>query len=1280
MRFNQRVACPYKNLTIVDPFSPKLNVVVGRNGSGKSNFFAAIRFVLGDAYNQMGREERQALLHEGTGSAIMSAYVEIVFANCQGRFPTVNDELVLRRTIGLKKDEYTVDRKNTTKHEVLQMLETAGFSRANPYYIVPQGRITRLTNMKDSERLDLLKSVAGTHHFTTKKEESLKIMHDTNNKLREIDDLFEQINERLSELEEEQEELREFQEQDREKRGLEYTIFHREQEEIQNALNSIENKRAGGIDDTDEDRNRHAEGEEQLAEILQQIATLKQEMQAARLEKKQLEDERREKAKARAQVELDVKHLTEGLTTAQQAKAARMSDIHTLRSQIQQAENELKKITPKFKGESDKEETVKAQVESAETTQQRLYAKQGRNARFNSKKDRDDWLQAQIKEAFESLSRFKATKTLTTEALTADKETITALNQQISDLQEQIATASESFDDQIQKKQEEKEQMNDDRKVLWRKEVQFDTLMQTATDQLRNAERNLSRMMDHNLARGLESVRRIKEQYNLEGCYGTIADLIEVAQHHTAIEVVAGPSLFHYVVDTDETASKLIDLLNKERGGRVTFVPLDKIHPNTANFPQAQDARPVLSLLKYDPRFENAIRQVFGKAIIAQNLVVGAQYARTHGLTAVTPEGDRSDKKGALTGGYHDTKSSRIKATKALMEARVHYESVKSDGKKTKQEIEKIDQRITGVLGDISKLEQQKNKAANNQRFVRQELRSKTEMLQRKKDEVDAKTKQLKSIEANVSRLEEQQITYEAERSSDFKKALTPAEEDQLENLTQTIQTLRKQYSTFAAARAEIEARKTDLEVQLNSNLRPQLAAVETDDLEADATFSDATLQNRRRELNRLHHDFETVQKRLNELDLLLDRQETEVSDLEAQAADARRTQNELAKAIERHQRRLEKSIQKKAALQAAKQDLIENIRELGAVPEDLKTKYRNMDSNSIAKRLQTVKESLKKYTSVNKHAFEHYRKSEKQREELRTRREELENGKVAIQGLITMLDLRKDEAIERTFKQVSKAFTDVFKKLVPAGQGRLIIQRKLDQRQDDDESEDEQPVSKKGVENYSGVGISVSFNSKHDDQQRIQQLSGGQKSLCSLALIFAIQATDPAPFYIFDEIDANLDAQYRTAVADHLHYLASKGTEEVEGEEKSMGGQFICTTFRPEMLRVADKCYGVTFANNVSAIRVETRANALDFVETCPIHATCPHRALQSARSRGWVEYVSDHKDRMCGELFTDDALHEGVGLAVYVAGGFIKEEDFPDCGGDTSILSQVVDFQQDP
>jgi structural maintenance of chromosome 3 (chondroitin sulfate proteoglycan 6) len=224
---------------------------------------------------------------------------------------------------------------------------------------------------------------------------------------------------------------------------------------------------------------------------------------------------------------------------------------------------------------------------------------------------------------------------------------------------------------------------------------------------------------------------------------------------------------------------------------------------------------------------------------------------------------------------------------------------------------------------------------------------------------------------------------------------------------------------------------------------------------------------------------------------------------------------------------------------------------------------------------------------------------------------------------------MKKDEAIERTFRQVSKEFAHVFERLVPAGKGRLVIQRKSDRERllaDAEESDDEE--LSKTVESYVGVGISVSFNSKHDDQQKIQQLSGGQKSksysdslrwkrevliyigLCALALVFAIQRCDPAPFYLFDEIDANLDAQYRTAVAQMIKELSSatnpsstqqttqNSDDEEEEGSKEGAAQFICTTFRPEMVMVAEKCYGVTYTNKTSSIDVVSSEDAMDFVE----------------------------------------------------------------------------------
>lgn len=226
-------------LTIV-PHSEKVNIVVGRNGAGKSNFFAAIRFVLSDAYTSLNRAERQDLLHDGTSTAAtFSAFVEIVFDNSDGRIPTGKNEVILRRTIGAKKDDYSLDRKSTSKAEVMSLLESAGFSRSNPFFIVPQGRITSLTNQKDAERLELLKEIAGTRVYEDRKTESEKIMAETEQKQVKIDELLEYIDGRLEELEEEKKELKEYQVADKDRRASEYCIYQHQLEEAKEALDEV---------------------------------------------------------------------------------------------------------------------------------------------------------------------------------------------------------------------------------------------------------------------------------------------------------------------------------------------------------------------------------------------------------------------------------------------------------------------------------------------------------------------------------------------------------------------------------------------------------------------------------------------------------------------------------------------------------------------------------------------------------------------------------------------------------------------------------------------------------------------------------------------------------------------------------------------------------------------------------------------------------------------------------------------------------------------------------
>ena len=399
----------------------------------------------------------------------MSAFVEVIFDNSDDRFPTGKPELILRRTIGLKKDEYSLDRKNATKSDVMNILESAGFSRSNPYYIVPQGRVTALTNMKDAERLNLLKEVAGTQVYEARRTESLKIMSETNNKREKIDELLDYIKERLAELEEEKEELRDYQEKDKERRCLQYTIDHREQVAIQNELENLDEVRQTGVDDTDDSSERFVQGEKNLAEIDAQISELKQQVEFLKVDKRQLEDERKETSKARAKIELEVKSLSNGQSAALQAKSHYESELNKVQTSIKEHEEDLVEIIPKYNEKVEQELALKSELDSAEGARQRLYAKQGRNAQFRNKKERDDWLRKEINNIYPDLAKVKAVRVQTAEEIADLEGEIAKSDAELGGLRKQLdsrGSTSEAMERQVQEVKALRDRLMDERKYV----------------------------------------------------------------------------------------------------------------------------------------------------------------------------------------------------------------------------------------------------------------------------------------------------------------------------------------------------------------------------------------------------------------------------------------------------------------------------------------------------------------------------------------------------------------------------------------------------------------------------------------------------------------------------------------------------------------------------------------------------------------------------------------------------------------------------------------------
>ncbi|KAI1489336.1 condensin complex component SMC3 [Biscogniauxia mediterranea] len=1178
----------YKDQTVMEPFSPGTNVIVGRNGSGKSNFFAAIRFVLSDAYTQMSREERQALLHEGSGSAVMSAYVEVIFDNSDDRFPTGNKEVILRRTIGLKKDEYSLDKKVVTKSDVTNLLEAAGFSRSNPYYIVPQGRVTTLTNMKESDRLNLLKEVAGTQVYESRRAESLKIMTETNNKREKIDELLDYIKERLSELEEEKEELRGYQDKDRERRCLEYAYHHKDQVAVQEALEELEESRQGGMEDTDENREAYTAGEKIIATLDAEIHKLQQQMELLRIDRRQLDEDRRESAKARAKAELTVKSLSDSMSSQEQARQEHDSELNRVKSAIAAKEAELKKLTPDFEKIKKKEAEVKQALDTAEASRQRLFTKQTRSSQFRNKAERDTWLKEQIAELNITLSQQKANR------LDADEE-VKNIQNSIQQLEKEIATLrqrNEGFGGNRLALAEEHanakdalDRLNEERKLLRREDDKLETIIANARGERDNAERELSHTMDRDTARGLATIRRLKREQDIPGAYGTLAELLNVSEaYRLPVEQVAGASLFHYVVDNDSTSTFLANALQRSYGGRITFMPLSRLKPRTANLPRANDAVPLLSKIDYNPEYEKAFQQVFGNTIICPNLTIAGQYARSHGVHGVTPDGDTSNKRGAMTGGYIDTRKSRLEAVRAVNKWRDEYEQLQARANEIRMQIEQKDQEVTNALGEERKLAQKLRQLDDSYGPLRAELNTKNGQLDSANNRLEAAIRRRDAVDRNMKEFGDTLSAHEAELASDFKKALSAAEEKQLEELGTAVQELQKEWNEVSSVRRDLENRRRKLELDLRTNLQLKLDQLTSQAFET-ASSGSSDLKEAKRELKKAQAAAASVDSRLQANEQQIEAAESKVANLEKQKSQKESELQEIAREIAKQQKRMERSIQKKALLTARAAECAKNIRDLGVLPEEAFEKYERLDAKTISNRLKKVTDALKKYKHVNKKAFEQYNSFTNQQEQLLKRRKELDQSQQSIEELVAHLDQRKDEAIERTFKQVSKEFATIFERLVPAGHGRLVIQRRADRRMDPDDSDEEQRSS---VENYTGVGISVSFNSKvMDEQQRIQQLSGGQKSLCALCLIFALQQTESSPMVIFDEVDANLDAQYRTAVAGLLESISSEA-----------GTQFICTTFRPEIVHVADRCYGVLFRNKNSTINCVSTEQALDFVE----------------------------------------------------------------------------------
>ena len=1208
----------YRNETIIDNFSPHQNVIIGSNGSGKSNFFAAIRFVLSDDYSNLKREERQGLIHQGSGGSVMSASVEIVFHDPDhsmilpsGVLSRGDDEVTIRRTVGLKKDDYQLNDRNVTKGDIVRMLETAGFSMNNPYNIVPQGKIVALTNAKDKERLQLLEDVVGAKSFEVKLKASLKKMEETEQKKIQINKEMGELNSKLSEMEQERKELEKYNELERNRKIYQFTLYDRELNEVINQMERLDGDYNNTVYSSEQYIQELDKREDMIDQVSKKLSSIEASLKiknATDLQQAKLRES--EISQKLTNVNVKIKDVQQQIESNGEQRNLDSATLKEIKSIIEQRKQKLSKILPRYQELTKEEAMYKLQLASLQQKQRDLILKKGEYARFKSKDERDTWIHSEIEELKSSIQNLNELESQLQMDRTSLRKQYSAIDEEIEELIDSINGPDtkgqfEDFDSELIHLKQKLSESLDTRKELWRKEQKLQTVLETLLSDVNQNQRNVNETMSRSLANGIINVKEITEKLKIspESVFGTLGELIKVNdKYKTCAEVIGGNSLFHIVVDTEETATLIMNELYRMKGGRVTFIPLNRLSLDSdVKFPSNTTTQiqftPLIKKIKYEPRFEKAVKHVFGKTIVVKDLGQGLKLAKKHKLNAITLDGDRADKRGVLTGGYLDQhKRTRLESLKNLNESRSQHKKILEELDFVRNELNDIDTKIDQVNGNIRKVSNDRESVLTNIEVYRTSLNTKKNEKLILEESLNAIILKLEKLNTNRTFAQEKLNTFENDLLQEFDSELSKEEKERLESLTKEISAAHNKLNITSDALEGITTTIDSLNAELESKLIPQ-----ENDLESKMSeVGDAFIFGLQDELKELQLEKESVEKQHENAVLELGTVQREIESLIAEETNnkkllekANNQQRLLLKKLDNFQKSVEKTMIKKTTLVTRREELQQRIREIGLLPEDaLVNDFSDITSDQLLQRLNDMNTEISGLKNVNKRAFENFKKFNERRKDLAERASELDESKDSIQDLIVKLKQQKVNAVDSTFQKVSENFEAVFERLVPRGTAKLIIHRKNDNANDHDESIDvdmdaESNESQNGKDSeimYTGVSISVSFNSKQNEQLHVEQLSGGQKTVCAIALILAIQMVDPASFYLFDEIDAALDKQYRTAVATLL-------------KELSKNAQFICTTFRTDMLQVADKFFRVKYENKISTVIEVNREEAIGFI-----------------------------------------------------------------------------------
>ena len=1136
--------------------------IVGPNGSGKSNVGDAVRWVLGEqSAKQLRGGNMQDVIFSGTElrKPLSFASVAITLDNSDHKLPVDFEEVtVTRRLYRSGESEYRINGSSCRLKDINEMFYDTGIGKEG-YSIIGQGQIDKILSGKPEERRELFDEAAGIVKFKRRKNTTLKKLKEEQNLVR-VTDILSELTKQLEPLERQSETAKIYLAKRENLKELDINMFLLEYEHTGNLIRELEEKTRIAENQLKEAQDAHSRTKDEyerlekiLEELNERMEALREESRDRAIRKQQLSGEINVLHEQILAGEQNDSHYRSRLLAVQEDTEKKSADQEALEEQKADLQANLREIDRKLADEQKKMDNIQSSIEECtqavedgkneiiEILNSRANTK-GKAQRFDAMKEQLDIRKAGISQRILSLKTQEEEQQSAIDQAQKEYDTITKAIQETreegSRLTKEIHAIQETL--KQQNTQLEKEQTS-----YHREASRLESL------------RNITERYD---GYG-NSIRRVMEQKNhVPGIRGVVADIIHVEKNYEiAIETALGGSIQNIVTDNEQTAKQMIEFLKKNRYGRATFLPLNSISSRgefnqrgALNEPGAIGL--ASGLVTAEKEYDGLIGYLLGRVLVVDHIDHAIAIARKyrHSIRMVTLEGESLSPGGSMTGGAFKNNSNLL-------------------GRR--REIEELEKKVKELAAGYHEIRQ----SMEDNRSRRNEMRDTVAALQQKFQE--------QSIQQNTARLNIEQLEKKAE---EIRGGYTRIEREQEEIRLQA----RDMQADNIKITQELEASKRD-EEELETFIETRQKELEDwkkDEAETseklerirlDASASQQKESFIKENLRRLKEEIEVLSKEREEILDSLEKGSQETAEKRKTIDKVRKEIEGFAAKEEAAAKQLEKWQQEKEERTKSHKEFFEKRDELSGQISlldkecfRLKTQAEKIEENREARisymweeyeitpnnalqyrkeemndrhvmkqQIHKLKDEIRALGSVNVNAIEDYKELLERHTFLSGQYNDLLEAEKTLEQIIQELDEGMRKQFSEKFGEIQKEFDKAFKELFGGGRGTLEL------------AEDEDILE---------AGIRIISQPPGKKLQNMMQLSGGEKALTAIALLFAIQNLKPSPFCLLDEIEAALDDSNVGRFAGYLQKL-TKNT------------QFIIITHRRGTMNAADRLYGIT-------------------------------------------------------------------------------------------------------